>query len=183
MMGESGESSRGGPPPKPELVMGESGESSRGGELSVEQLERLRRSGIRLDADGRFWHEGAEVLHAGLRAALWRWLDRDPDGRWVLRLDERRFVYLDVDDAPHAVRSLRWEGERAIVRLADDTEEPLDPATLRLASSAVYCRVKRGRFEARLSPAAWTALGERIEERDGVIWLRAAGGPFKLGAA
>src|SRR5579883_1013856 len=149
--------------------------------LSDEQLERFRRSGIRLDAEGRFWHEGAEVAHAGLRAALWRWLDRNPDGRFVLRLDENRFVYLDVDDAPHAVRSLRWEGERAIVRLADDSEEPLDPSTLRLAPSGVaYCRVKGGRFEARLATGAWAALAERIEERDGVAWLRDAGGPFRL---
>ena len=57
--------------------------------LSDAEIEKLRQSGIRLDGDGRFWHEGAEVQHHGLRAALWRWLDRNPDGRWVLRRRRR----------------------------------------------------------------------------------------------
>jgi hypothetical protein len=148
-------------------------------QLSDAEIERLRRSGIRLDADGRFWHEGAEVTHAGMRAAFFRWLDRNPDGRWVLRLDARRFVYLDVDDAPFVARSLRWEGDRARIRLSDDTEEDLAPGTLRLAPSGAYVTVK-GRFEARFSTAAWNALAERIVERDGAAWLDAAGGPYRL---
>jgi len=148
--------------------------------LTDEEVERLRRSGIRLDGEGRFWHEGAEVTHGGLRAALWRWLDRDPDGRWVLRLDERRFVWLDVDGAPHFVRSLRWEGDRAILLLADGSEEELDYASLALVGGVAHCRVKSGRFEARLSTAAWGALAERIAERDGASWLDARGGLFKI---
>ena len=151
------------------------------GAPSDEQIERLRQSGIRLDAEGRFIHEGEEVRHPGLRAALWRWLDRNPDGRWVLRLDARRFVYLDVEDAPHVVRSLRWEGERAILRLADDSEEPLAVETVRLAPTGVaYCRVK-GRFDARFSTAAWAALADRIEEREGAAWLAAGGAQVRLG--
>jgi hypothetical protein len=145
-------------------------------QLSDEQIEKLRQSGLRLDADGKFWHEGGEVTHAGLRAALFRWLDRDPDGRYVLRLDERRFVYLDVDDAPFVIRSLRWEGERARVLLSDGSEEELAAGTLRLRGGVAYATVK-GRFDARLSTAAWTALGERLEQRPDGIYL----GPLRLG--
>lgn len=149
--------------------------------LSDEQIEKMRRSGIRLDRDGRFWHEGAEVTHYGLRDALWRWLDRDPDGRYVLRLDAERFVYIDVEDVPFVVTSLRWEGDRPFVVLGDGTEEALDAATVHLrAGGAAYCLVKRGRFEARLSPAAWGALGERLRDVDGAPWLDAAGGPFSI---
>jgi hypothetical protein len=144
--------------------------------LSDAEIEKLRQSGIRLDADGRFWHEGAEVTHHGLRAAFWRWLDRNPDGRWVLRLDANRFVYLDVDDAPYVVRSARWEGERAMLRLSDDSDEELDYASLHLrAGGQPYCTVK-GRFPARVSTLAWNTLGERIE--DGA--LRAAGRAWPL---
>lgn len=145
-------------------------------QLTDEQIEKLRQSGIRLDTDGRFWHEGQEVTHAGLRAALWRWLDRSPDGRWVLRLDERRFVYLDVDDAPFVVRSARWEGDRARVRLSDDSEEELAYETLHLRNNGEpYCVVK-GRFPARVATAAWNALGARIDEGG----LRAAGRRFPI---
>jgi len=149
-------------------------------QLTEAQIEALRRSGIRLDSDGRFWHEGAEVTHRGMLAAFWRWLDRNPDGRWVLRLDERRFVYLDVDDAPYVVRSLRWEGGRARARLSDDSEELLDARTLELRGPVAYAKVKAGRFDARFSTAAWNALSERLIERDGQFLLDAAGGPYPI---
>jgi hypothetical protein len=150
-------------------------------QLTDEQIERLRQSGMRLDAEGRFWHEGGEVTHAGLRAAFFRWLDRNPDGRWVLRLDDKRFVYLDVDDAPFVVRSLRWEGERAFAVLSDASEEELAPGTLRLERGVPYVKVRGGRFDARVSTAAWGTLQERLYDRDGGVWLDAAGGPYRIG--
>jgi hypothetical protein len=151
-------------------------------QLTEAQIEALRKSGIRLDADGRFWHEGGEVTHAGLRAALWRWLDRNPDGRWVLRLDERRFVYLDVDDAPFVVRSLRWQDGRALARLSDDRELELDLTTARLRNGTCYVTLPRN-FEARFSTAAWNTLSEHMSERDGAVWLDAQGGPYRLAHA
>jgi uncharacterized protein len=145
--------------------------------LSDAEIEKLRQSGIRLDGEGRFWHEGAEVTHHGLRAAFWRWLDRNPDGRWVLRLDDKRFVYLDVDDVPYVVRSARWDGERAQLRLSDDSDEELDYGSLHLRAGGLpYCRVKQGRFEARVSTLAWNTLAERID--DGA--LRADGRRFSI---
>jgi len=127
-------------------------------QLSDAEIEKLRQSGIRLDGDGRFWHEGEVITHRGLVAALWRWLDRNPDGRYVLRLDERRFVYLDVDDAPYVVRSLRWEEGRPIALLSDGSEEPIDPDAITLRGDVPYARVKGGRFDARLTPSAWGTL-------------------------
>ena len=67
---------------------------------AAEALERFRQTGIRLDREGRFWHEGGEIVHAGLRRALLRWLDHLDDGRTILRLDDDRYVYLQVEDAP-----------------------------------------------------------------------------------
>ncbi len=119
------------------------------------------------------------VTHPGLRAALWRWLDRLPDGRYILRLDATRFAHLEVDDVPHFVRSLRWEGNRAHLLLADGSEEELAYATLRLRNGTAYC-VVQGRFEARFSTAAWAPLAEKIELQDGFAWLEAAGGPYCL---
>src|SRR4051812_46884304 len=147
--------------------------------LTEEQIEKLRQSGIRLDADGRFWHEGAEIKHEGMRAAFFRWLDRNPDGRWVLRLDENRFVYLDVDDAPFVIRSLRWEGDRAFVHLSDGTEEELAYDTLRVEGDKPHARVK-GRFDARIGTGAWGAMEARLVEDRGRIFLDAAGGRHEV---
>lgn len=144
--------------------------------LTDEQIEKLRQSGIRLDADGRFWHEGAEVTHHGMKAAFYRWVDRNPDGRWVLRLDEKRFVYLEVDDTPYAITSLRLEGPRIFVHLSDDTDEELAYDTVKLHDGKAYATVKNGKWEARLGSKAWGALGEAIEEKDGTPKLRTPSG-------
>ena len=131
-------------------------------------IERLRRSGIRVDREGRFIHEGAEVTHDGLRRALFRWLDRlpPPDGRFILRLDERRFAYLDVDDTPLVARAARIDPAGTIwLALSDGAEEPLDPATLTVdAAGVLRARVRAGRLPARLSTSAAVALGDRLTE-------------------
>jgi hypothetical protein len=153
-----------------------------GHKLTEAEIEKLRQSGVRLDADGHFWHEGGQVTHHGLKAAFWRWLDRNPDGRYVLRLDDKRFVYLDVDDAPYAVTSVRFEGPRIWVHLSDDSEEELAYDTLQLLGGHAYAKVKTGRFDARFTSRAWGALGERIEERDGAPVLRTPMGGRPLNA-
>ena len=127
-------------------------------------LERVRDSGIRIDREGQLWHQGQIVAHAGLREALFRWLDRNPDGRYVFRLDQARFANVEVADTPLVARSLRWDGERAQLALSDGSEEPLDPATLTLDGEGVLrARVRGGRLEARLATSAVAVLAERIE--------------------
>jgi hypothetical protein len=133
-------------------------------------VERLRRSGIRIDREGQFIHEGEEVRHLGLRAALFRWLDRlpPPDGRYILRLDERRFAYVDVDDTPLVARSARVDGGRVLLGLSDGSEEPLDPATLTVDHAGVLrAFVRDGRLEARLATSAAAALEPLLTEEQG----------------
>jgi hypothetical protein len=127
-------------------------------------IEKLRQSGIRVDREGRFIHEGAEVTHEGLKRALFRWLDRNDDGRYVLRLDERRFAYLDVDDTPLVARAARVDaGGRIFLALSDGAEEPLDPATLTVDDAGTLrAWVRGGRLEARLASSAVAALGDLI---------------------
>lgn len=156
----------------------------------AEILERLRRSGIRIDRQGQFIHEGQPVLHRGLREALFRWLDRQPDGRYVLRLDAQRFAYLDVDDTPLVVTSLRLapagpgeasaSGEVGLV-LSDGSEEGLDPSTLTVDGQGILrCWVRGGRLEARLSTSAAAVLADRISETPGGPTLSLAGTPWPL---
>ena len=134
-----------------------------------ELLERIRRSGIRVDREGRFIHEGAEVTHEGLRRALFRWLDTEPDGRVVLRLDARRFANVDVDDTPLVARAARLAGggadERVLLALSDGAEEALAPATLTVDGAGVLrARVRGGKLEARLATSAAATLADRLSE-------------------
>lgn len=143
--------------------------------LSEAEIERLRQSGLRLDRQGQFWHEGAPVEHEGLHRAFHRWIDRLDDGRFVLRLDAQRYCYIDVEDAPFIARSLRWQDDRAIASLDCEREEPLDAAPIRLDEHGARASVGRGRFPVRLSTRAWQALTERAVEREGRLWVAIGG--------
>src|SRR5882757_8037739 len=112
------------------------------------RLENLRRSGIRIDPEGEFIHEGEPVRHEGLRRALFRWLDRLPDGQHILRLDEKRYAFIDVDDTPLVVRALRFTGDdRVTLALSDGAAEDLDPATLTIDDAGTLrCVVRGGRL-------------------------------------
>lgn len=167
----NGESAAGPPP-------GEGAEQ----EIPPQLLEELRRSGLRLDREGRWWHEGEPVRHGGLAQALHRWIDRLEDGRYVVRLDEQRYAYIDVEDAPFLVRRLRVEGEegarRVFVELSDQCSEELAYASLRTGEGgALYCEVK-GRFPARLTRPAHFLLGEVLEQEGEAFVLHAAGKRF-----
>jgi hypothetical protein len=144
-------------------------------------LDQIRRSGIRIDREGRFVHEGAEVTHEGFKRALYRWLDRlpPPDGRYVLRLDERRFAYLeDVADTPLVARAARIDpAGTVLLALSDGNEEPLDPETLTVDDAGVLrAWVRGGRLEARLATSASTVVGDAIVSEGGDRPLLRIGG-------
>ena len=91
---------------------------------------RSRESTIRLDHEGRFFHDDVPVEHPKLRDALHTWIARHPDdGRYILT-NGYDWTYFVVDDVPYFVRSLRADDGDAILVLSDGTEEPLDPSTL-----------------------------------------------------
>jgi hypothetical protein len=128
---------------------------------------RSRESTIRLDSEGRFFHDGARVEHPGLEAAMHTWIARHPDdGRFILT-NGYDWTYFTVEDAPLFVRSLRVERDSVTLRLSDGSEERWDPKTTRIVGEHVYAAVKGRTMEARFDRHAQTSLGEVLEERDG----------------
>jgi len=133
--------------------------------LPPEVIEKLRTIGLRIDRAGRLWHQGEEVKHPRLRQAILRWLDVRDDGRDIVRLDDVRYAYVDVEDAHLRATSARWDGDRVILHLDDGSEEELAYETLRLGDvGAIYCRVRGGRLSARLSTSAQQALAPNLVE-------------------
>ena len=143
--------------------------------LTPEMIEKFRSIGLRLDRNGRFWHEGVEVTHARLREALLRWLDVRDDGRDIVRLDAKRYAYVEIEDAHLRALSARWLRDRCFVLWDDGQEEELDYASLRQAPDhALYARA-RGKLRGRIAGPAYHAVAERIvEEPDGSFALHAA---------
>jgi len=144
---------------------------------------RSRESTIRLDADGRFWHEGALVTHRGMQHAFASWIGRHPnDGRYILN-NGYDWTYFTVDDVPYFVRTIHIDPGAVRLSLSDGTEELLDPTTVCVGErGAVYVRVKGGRFEARFSPEAQTKLEPLIvEDGDSRLALEVGAARYAVG--
>jgi len=107
---------------------------------------------LRIDADGVWYDDVVEVTHPGILANLRGNLRRDADGYFI---QTRVRVPVEVADAPWVVTRLERRGEELHACLNDETEEAVDPATVRIGARDVpYCAVKQGAFEARFSRAA-----------------------------
>lgn len=128
-----------------------------------EALELLReQSGLSIDLEGRFLHRGEPILHARTLEVLWRSLERQPDGRYLVRIG-RESGWVHVEDAPYAVRGVRLDGE-ALLLLSDGSEELLRPETLSVdRDGALHCLVK-GDHRARFARSAQVVLGLALEE-------------------
>ncbi len=148
---------------------------------------RSRESTLRLDAEGRFFHDGAPVDHPKLQAALHTWIARHPDdGRYILT-NGYDWTYFTVDDVPYFVRSIKAVDGDVILVLSDATEEPLDPSTVRMGPRGdLYLQVKRdakgGPFDAKMTRFAQTQLAEFLSEEDGGVVLATRRGRVRLPA-
>ena len=143
---------------------------------------RSRESSIRLDAAGRFWHEGAPVEHAGMARAFASWISRHPDdGRYILN-NGFDWTYFQVEKTPYFVLSVRAaEGGSLLLSLFDGSEELLDPSCLWLENEELYTSVKGRTLTARFSRQAQIALGEWLREReDGSIALQIGEGSYDI---
>jgi hypothetical protein len=151
--------------------------------LTPEQIERMRAIGLRLDRAGTFWHDGSAVTHPRLRQALLRWLDVREDGRDIVRLDDKRYAYVDIDDAHLRAKSARWDGDRCFVLWDDDQDEELDYASLRQAADNAFYVRARGTLRGRIAGAAHHAIAERIVETSDGFALNAAGRVWPIAGA
>lgn len=146
------------------------------GDASTWRLPRLA-----IDRDGEWLLDGQPVTHPGIVAHLRQSLRRDERGYFLPAGAVRHPV--EVADAPFVVVRVVAYDACLRVTLNDGSEEALDPATLRYEPGDVpYCRVRGGRFEARLArPAAWQ-LGCLVEydERSGTALLRVGDAVHRL---
>lgn len=126
-----------------------------------------RESNIRLDAQGRFWHDGVLVENQALVHALHGWISRHPDdGRYILT-NGYDWTYFTVEDVPYFVTAVQVHEEGIDLTLSDDTHERLSAQGLRVAGDgALYARVKEGQFEAKFTRHAQTALAPALEESE-----------------
>lgn len=141
----------------------------------------MRQIGLTLDRGGTFWQDKEAVTHPRLRQALLRWLDVRDDGKDIVRLDDKRYAYVTVEDAHLRAKSAHWDGDRCFVLWDDDLDEELDYASLRLGDDNALYTKAHGRLRGRIAGPAHHAVTERIVEgASGNFALDAAGRTWPL---
>ncbi|MFW5968001.1 MAG: hypothetical protein ACOCV2_10810 [Persicimonas sp.] len=130
---------------------------------------------IRLDATGKWTHEGLDFENPKIIDLFSRSVDRTPGGTWVLEIG--RFTYpITVEDAGFFVERIDLSQSPPLLSLSDDTTEELDPNTLAYEPEGrLYCTVKDGEFRARFKRPAYYALAERFVEEDGEVAVELGG--------
>lgn len=127
--------------------------------------------------DGYWYANGERVTHERLARFFSRYLRRKPDGSgYEIWVDERFHSDVEVEDTPFVVTAVEqdpsghWQ-----VLLNDGSEEPLDVTSLASApDGSLSCRVKDDE-RARFLRSAQAELLSHVEERDGVLYLKAGG--------
>jgi hypothetical protein len=137
--------------------------------------------------DGKWYHEGAEIIHRPIFLWLIQSLEKDEDGNFIVNLNNQRCV-LEVEDTPLVVQQVRCsppgpaEPESIRLSLNDDSIEPLNPETLRISrDNVLYCTVKAAGFPARFLRPAYYQMAEFIREDDqGRFFLRISGRDYPV---
>lgn len=147
----------------------------------AEQRRHTREdSGLALDREVRWWHDGEPVQHPRIVEAFNRGVRVRDDGRYVLELGAD-WCFIQVADAAFTVLAVdESQGERLSVRLSDRTAEWLDPASLALGEDGVLtAKVKGGRAKARFSRDAQFQLGEHLAPKGEALVLRVGAAEYR----
>jgi uncharacterized protein len=123
---------------------------------------------IRLDREGRWFHEGVEITHELTLDLFNKSICKDPKGGYQLVIG-LEYSPIVVEDTPFFVKSVDIEDDRALLKISDGTEEDLVPQTLRVGDDNVlYCDVKKCQMPARFFRPAYYQLMKNLEEtKDG----------------
>jgi len=116
---------------------------------------------LRIDRDGAWFHDDAEITHEGILANLRDGLQVDAQGHFMHVGPVR--IPVEVEDTPFIVERVEVEGAGLTATLNDLSREPVALDTLRVDERGIpRCRVKDGRFAARLSRAATYQLLQHV---------------------
>jgi hypothetical protein len=143
------------------------------------EWDEMREYQYRVDAEGRVFHDGSEVLDPWTLRFFLRAMTRTPEGRWLVVCQGER-NWFEADPTPFVVQRVRPILRDGLVDglelvLAGDQREPLDPATLEIDNGRLGCRVRGGAFSARFGRIALQQLGAHLRDHGGHPVLEVGG--------
>ncbi len=117
---------------------------------------------LRIDAEGRWFHEGVEIVHDDIRRLFYESLVRRENGDYYVEMANDEFPVI-VEDAPLIViRVTKSPDGDLMMLLSDGSATKLNPRALTFEARVPYC-VVRDNIEARFSRPAYYQLAEFIE--------------------
>jgi len=126
-----------------------------------------------VDAEGRIFHDGTEIVDAPTLRFFVLAMQRTADARWLVVCQGER-NWFHAEGSPLVVQRLHVETDapgappRGIqLMLPGDHREALDPATLEQRDGRLYCRVRRGALPARFGRQAMQQLAPVLTESGG----------------
>lgn len=138
---------------------------------------------ISIDKDGAWFYQGQEIVNHLVLQYFCNALEKDEHGRYRIVLDQE-MCYLEVEDTPFVVASLRGEPETGLsVLLNTGSLYDLNPETLCVGDDNVmYCTLPHG-MKVRFSRAAYYLLALMMEENDqGDIVLKVGEKAYRMTA-
>ncbi|MBI5251341.1 MAG: DUF1285 domain-containing protein [Desulfomonile tiedjei] len=120
-----------------------------------------------IDKDGRWFQNGAEIVHPQIYRQFNEMLERGPDGEYLVRMG-REICRVEVEDAPFVVMRVNQDEQgRILMELNDGCSETLAPERLWIGRENIpYSRVKGDSFHARFSRPAYYQLAQFIVTDD-----------------
>jgi hypothetical protein len=123
--------------------------------------------------DGKWYHQGAEIIHRPIFLWLIQSLEKTEDGLFIVHLNNQR-CFLEVEDTPLVIQRVDRQQESPEAHeqirlfLNDESVDLLVPETLSInRENVLYCRVKDQKFPARFLRPAYYQMAEFIGEDGG----------------
>lgn len=136
-------------------------------EALLDRLEMFRRSvNLRLDGEGRWFHDGEPFTHSRLVALFNRGIDLHPEtGAPILRVGAR-WCYISAESTPFFVRRLHFEAGALCADLNTEQTVKVEADGLRWDGDRLFVGLVAGR-EARLDRRAQAAVADLLIEVEG----------------
>ncbi len=126
---------------------------------------------IKIDKEGVWYYNGAEMFRKDILAVFFQNLFRDESGRYYVKMGND-MCYLKVEDTPIVVKSVHEMADPGAsdaggkclgMFLSDSSLEKIDLESLRIGDGNVlYCDLQRG-FPARFTRAAYYQIADWIQ--------------------
>ena len=129
---------------------------------------------IRIDSEGRWFHNGVAFKNKRLIAFLNKSVDITRDKQYVIHYSN--FVYpITVEDAPLFITVLRYHNtideKLVFITLSSGEVEKLDLRTLHYKNNSLYCYVRNGEIPAKFKRSPSFELLQNLKENNDIYFL------------